>query len=35
MIHVDLMIGSRDLEIEAITRDNRRVKIFENGTWAF
>ena len=35
MIHVDFMIGSRDLEIEAITRDNRRVKIFENGTWAF
>jgi aminopeptidase len=35
MIHVDFMIGTRDLSIVGITRDGRRVQIFENGTWAF
>ena len=34
MIHVDFMIGSRDLEITALTKDGRSVKIFEKGTWA-
>lgn len=35
MIHVDFMIGSEDLAIEALTRDGKKVKIFEKGTWAF
>ena len=35
MIHVDFMIGTRDLSITGITRDGKRVPIFENGTWAF
>ena len=35
MIHVDFMIGTEDLSITAITRDGRRVPIFENGNWAF
>ena len=35
MIHVDFMIGTRDLSIVGITRDGKRVPIFENGTWAF
>ena len=35
MIHVDFMIGTEDLSIIATTRDGKRVKIFENGNWAF
>ena len=35
MIHVDFMIGTRDLCITGVTRDGRRVPIFENGNWAF
>ena len=35
MIHVDFMIGTRDLSITGVTGDGKRVKIFENGTWAF
>ena len=34
MIHEDFMIGSRDLSVIGTTRDGRKVKIFENGTWA-
>lgn len=35
MIHVDFMIGTEDLSITAITRDGKRVAVFENGNWAF
>ena len=35
MIHVDFMIGSKDLDIVGITKDNREVQIFKNGNWAF
>ena len=35
MIHVDFMIGTDDLSITGVTRDGKRVKLFENGTWAF
>ncbi len=35
MIHVDFMIGTEDLSIIGITRDGKRVAIFENGNWAF
>ncbi len=34
MIHVDFMIGSADLSIEAKTYDGKVVSIFKNGTWA-
>ena len=34
VIHVDFMIGSADLKIEAETYDGKNVTIFENGTWA-
>ncbi len=35
MIHVDFMIGTADLAIDARTRDGRTVPIFRNGSWAF
>ncbi len=35
MIHVDFMIGAPDTSIVGITRDGKRVQIFEKGTWAF
>lgn len=35
MIHVDFMIGSEDLSIDARTRDGKNVPIFRNGNWAF
>lgn len=35
MIHVDFMIGTKDLSITAITRDGKRVPVFSNGNWAF
>ena len=35
MIHEDFMIGSEDMDITGITENGDRVKIFENGNWAF
>ncbi|MBQ6842624.1 MAG: aminopeptidase, partial [Firmicutes bacterium] len=35
IIHEDFMIGSRDMDIEAVCEDGRVVQIFKNGTWAF
>lgn len=35
IIHVDFMIGSEDLRIDAITRDGKEVAIFRDGNWAF
>lgn len=35
MIHVDFMIGSRDMSIVGVKANGERVQIFENGTWAF
>ncbi len=35
MIHVDFMIGAKDTQIIGVTKDGKRVSIFENGTWAF
>ena len=35
IIHVDFMIGSQDLNIDAITRTGGVVPIFRNGNWAF
>ena len=34
MIHVDFMIGTADMKIDAITRDGKTVPIFRNGSWA-
>lgn len=35
MIHEDFMIGSEDLNIEAICADGKKVQIFKDGNWAF
>ncbi len=35
MIHVDFMIGTKDMDIVGITRTGERVQIFKDGTWAF
>lgn len=35
MIHVDFMIGSRDMSIVGVTRTGKRVPIFKDGNWAF
>ncbi len=35
MIHVDFMIGCKELNITAKTRDGKFVPIFKNGNWAF
>ena len=35
MIHVDFMIGSRDMDIVGVTKTGERIQIFKNGTWAF
>jgi aminopeptidase len=35
MIHVDFMIGSEDLAIDAICNDEKVVPIFRSGNWAF
>lgn len=34
MIHVDFMIGSKDMTITGITKDGKRVPVFKNGNWA-
>ena len=33
MIHVDFMIGSKDMSIVGVMRDGRRVQIFKDGNW--
>ncbi len=35
LIHVDFMIGCKDLEIVGVTATGVRVPIFKNGNWAF
>jgi len=35
MIHVDFMIGCKDLNITAKTHDGKAVQIFKDGNWAF
>lgn len=35
VIHVDFMIGSKDLDVFGITKNGERVQIFKNGNWAF
>jgi aminopeptidase len=33
MIHVDFMVGTRDLMIKGVRADGSETVIFENGTW--
>ena len=33
LMHVDFMIGTSDLDIVALTHDNKEIKIFENGNF--
>lgn len=35
MIHVDFMIGSKDMSIVGTTFDGKKVAIFKDGNWAF
>ena len=35
MIHVDFMIGSKDMNIVGITKNGERVQLFKDGNWAF
>lgn len=35
LIHVDFMIGAKDLDIVGVTKKGERVQIFKNGNWAF
>ena len=35
MIHVDFMIGTDTMNIDATCEDGSIVRIFENGNWAF
>lgn len=34
IIHVDFMVGCKDLDITGYTRDGKEVQIFKNGNWA-
>jgi aminopeptidase len=34
LVHVDFMVGSADLKIDAVTRDGVREPLFRNGDWA-
>jgi len=35
LIHVDFMIGTEDLEIDAVCEDGKTVPVFRAGNWAF
>lgn len=35
MIHVDFMIGTKDLSIVGVSEDGKKTQIFKNGNWAF
>lgn len=35
MIHVDFMIGTKDLSIVGTTKEGKQVQIFKDGKWAF
>ena len=35
MEHVDFMIGYEGLDIDAVTKDGKKVPIFRRGKWAF
>ncbi len=33
IIHVDFMVGSKELDVTGYTRDGKKVQIFKNGNW--
>ena len=35
MIHVDFMIGTKDMEITGVDNNGNTIEIFKNGNWAF
>lgn len=35
LTHVDFMVGSSDMNITGITKDNKEIAIFRDGNWAF
>ncbi len=35
LIHIDFMVGSKDMNIFATTKDKKEVQIFKDGNWAF
>lgn len=35
IVHEDFMIGTKDLDITGYTSENKEIKIFSNGNWAF
>lgn len=35
IMHVDFMVGSKDMDIEGITEDGHSEAVFRNGNWAF
>ena len=34
MLHVDFMVGTADMNIDAVTREGKTVPVFRNGNWA-
>lgn len=34
IIHVDFMVGSKELNVTGYTRDGKKIQIFKNGNWA-
>lgn len=34
LIHVDFMIGSKDLTIYGVTQEDEKELVFENGNWS-
>ena len=35
MIHVDFMIGSKEMDIDGVKEDGTKEAVFRKGTWAF
>ena len=34
MIHIDWMIGSRDIDIDGVSQDGKKTPVFRKGEWA-
>lgn len=35
IVHVDFMIGSKEMDIDGVTADGKKEPVFRNGNWAF
>jgi aminopeptidase len=35
LVHVDFMIGSKELNIDGETEEGKKEPLFRNGNWAF